>query len=222
MGAGLFLASGCSKEDLQMSEEILQQGGGGYGRTEEEIARDARLFADNFFTKPEFEMVEVLANIIIPADDESGSAVDAGVPEFIEFMMKDRPQYQLVTRGGLMWLNNYCNSHFGKDFLECNETEQMEIIEEIAWPDDAETDMQYGVRFFNRMRDLTATGFFTSEMGLEYLDYLGNHPNFWDGVPEEVLHKHGMEYDQKTLEECIKEEDRGRIAEWDQEGNLIG
>jgi gluconate 2-dehydrogenase gamma chain len=77
------------------------------------------------------------------------------------------------------------------------------------------------VRFFNRMRNLTATGFFTSEMGIRDIGYMGNRPNFWDGVPEAVLKKHGLSYDQKTLDECIKAEDRNRIAEWDDDANLI-
>lgn len=97
----------------------------------------------------------------------------------------------------------------------------MVIIDEIAWPDEARPEMQYGVRFFNRMRDLTTIGFFTSEIGVEYLGYQGNEPGFCDGVPDEVLKKHGLEYDPKTLEESIKEEDRYRLAKWDENGNLL-
>jgi gluconate 2-dehydrogenase gamma chain len=221
VGAGLFVATGCSTEDEEISREILAQNGLNYGRTEEEKQRDDRLMKEQFFTETEFEMVRVLTEIIIPADEESGGALDAGVPDFIEFMMKDQPQLQLVTRGGLMWLNSQCNSRFGRSFLDCSEEERLEIIDEIAWPDEATPEMQYGVRFFNRMRDLTATGFFTSQIGVEYLDYRGNRPGFWDGVPDEVLKKHGLEYDQKTLDECIKEEDRNRIAEWDEKMNLL-
>jgi len=221
VGAGLFLATGCSEEDRRQSEEILRDAGYGYGRADYEEEHDRKLFSETFFTETEFEMVKVLADIIIPADEESGSATDTGVPDFIEFMMKDYPPFQLVTRGGLMWLNNQCNSRFGKTFLGCNEAERLEMIELIAWPDRAAPDMQYGVRFFNRMRDLVATGFFTSRMGVDYLGYQGNRPGFWNGVPEEVLAKHGFEYDQKTQDESIKEEDRYRIAEWDDDMNPI-
>lgn len=220
-GAGLFLATGCSEEDRRQSEEIIENSGGGYGRTAEEVKHNEKLHAETFFTGEEYAMVEVLADIIIPADDTSGSATEAGVPDFIEFMMKDIPSYQVPMRGGLMWLNNQCNSRYGRSFLECSEQERTEMIDRIAWPDEAEPGMEFGVRFFNRMRDLTATGFFTSQMGVEDLGYMGNSPTFWDGVPEEVLEKHGLSYDQKTLDECIKAEDRGRLAEWDDEGNLI-
>jgi gluconate 2-dehydrogenase gamma chain len=220
-GAGLFMATGCSEEDQRISEKIIDQNGFSYGRADYEKEIDNRLHSETFFTETEFEMVHVLADIIIPADEESGSATDAGVPDFIEFMMKDQPQFQTVTRGGLMWLNNLCNRNFEKPFLECSEEERLEIIDKIAWPDDADPEMQYGIRFFNRMRDLTATGFFTSQMGVEYLDYRGNRPGFWDGVPDHVLEKHGLEYDQKTLDETIKEEDRNRIADWDDDMNIV-
>jgi gluconate 2-dehydrogenase gamma chain len=220
-GAGLLMTTGCTAEDRELSEEMIRQGGGGYGRNAEEMAHDERLHAETFFTEEELKMVAVLSDIIIPADEVSGSATDAGVPDFIEFMMKDFPVFQVPTRGGLMWLNNQCRSRFEKPFLECSEEQKIEMINLIAWPDDAAPEMEYGVRFFNRMRNLTATGFFTSEMGIRDIGYMGNRPNFWDGVPEAVLKKHGLTYDQKTLNECIKAEDRSRIAEWDVDANLI-
>lgn len=222
VGAGLFLGTSCTNEDRKKSEEIIRNGsGGGYGRTEAEKEHDRRLHNETFFSDTEFKTVETLADIIIPADETSGSATEARVPDFIEFMMKDFPAFQDPTRGGLMWLNNQCLKQFNKTFLDCSEAERMEMIDQIAWPDDADPEMEYGVRFFNRMRDLTATGFFTSEMGIEYLGYKGNSPGFWNGVPDEVLQKHGFSYDQKTLDECIKEENRYRIAEWDDEGNIL-
>ncbi len=221
-GTALFMSSACTEEDRRRSEEIIaQNGGSGYGRTEEEMERDARLRAETFFTEEEYQMVEVLADIIIPADEESGSATDAGVPDFIEFMMKDYPPFQVPMRGGLMWLNSECRKRFGNKFLECSEDEKMEMIDLIAWPDDADEEMLYGVRFFNRMRDLTATGFFTSEMGVEYLGYEGNTTTFWDGVPEEVLQKHDLEYDEEMMDRYIKADERNDLAEWDKDGNLL-
>ena len=221
IGAGLFMTS-CTDEDRKTSEEIInRESGFGYGRTQEEMERDHRLRSETFFTDSEMEMIVILADIIIPADEESGSATDAGVPDFIEFMMKDLPHLQVPTRGGLMWLNNECNRRFNKIFVECSEPQRMEVIDDIAWPDYADPDMMFGVRFFNRMRDLVSTGFFTSRIGVEYLGYQGNTPGFWDGVPEEVLNKHGFEYDQKTLDECIKAEDRYRVAEWDDNANIL-
>lgn len=220
VGAGLFLGTSCTPEDQEVSRRIISENGFNYGRTDEEKAWDEQLTSGRFFTETEYQMVEILSDIIIPADEESGSATEAGVPDFIEFMMKDYPPFQLVTRGGLMWLNNQCNKRFNKTFTECSESERLEIIDAIAWPDDAEEDMMFGVRFFNRMRDLVSTGFFTSQMGVEYLGYQGNTPGFWDGVPQEVLDKHGLSYEEEMLDKYIKEEDRYRLAEWDGDANL--
>lgn len=220
VGAG-FLATSCSEEDRETSEQIIEESEYSYGRTAVEKERDQRLLSETFFTDHERETVEVLCDIIIPADDVSGSATDAGVPDFIEFMMKDMPSMQVPMRGGLMWLDNQCRQRYDNTFVACSEEERFELIDEIAYPDDAAPDMGYGVRFFNRMRDLTATGFFTSEIGIEDLGYEGNRANQWDGVPEEVLEKHGLSYDQKTLDECLQDQERGQVAEWDEDGNLI-
>ncbi|MFU8860231.1 MAG: gluconate 2-dehydrogenase subunit 3 family protein [Cyclonatronaceae bacterium] len=219
LGTGLFLTSACSPEVLTKSEEIIATGS--YGRTEEEKEHDLHLNSETFFTGHERKTVELLCDIIIPADEVSGSATDAGVPDFIEFMMKDFPAFQVPTRGGLMWLDNQCKSRYGKVFIDCSENEQLSVTDMIAWPDTAEPDMEYGVRFFNRMRNLTATGFFTSRMGIRDLGYVGNRPNVWDGVPVRVLQYHGLNYDQKTLDECIKPGDRDRVAEWDENGYLL-
>jgi gluconate 2-dehydrogenase gamma chain len=220
-GAGMVLTSGCTAAEREESERIIAESGGGYGRTDEEIEHDQRLKSETFFTDAEKRLVEVLSDIIIPADEESGSASESGVVEFIEFMMKDIPSLQVPVRGGLMWLNNESKKRFDKLFVDCSDAEQSEIIEDIAWPENATPDMAYGVGFFNRMRNLVATGFFTSEIGVEYLGYQGNTPNIWNGVPDEVLEKHNMSYDQKTLEETIRDEERGIIAEWDENGNLL-
>jgi gluconate 2-dehydrogenase gamma chain len=219
VGAGIFITAACSREDLAISEKIIASGS--YGRTEEEKDLDRQLNSETFFTDHERRTVEVLCDIIIPADEVSGSASDAGVPDFIEFMMKDIPDFQIPTRGGLMWLDSQCNSLFGKVFIDCTITEMLSMIDIIAWPDTAAPGMEYGVRFFNRMRNLTATGFFTSQIGIGDLGYMGNRPNVWDGVPDDVLKKHGLFYDSKTLDECIKPEDRNRIAGWDENGDLL-
>lgn len=221
LGSGLFLGSSVSEEDIKTSKEIIRQDGGGYGRTEAEQKRDERLHSETFFTAHELATVAVLSDIIIPADEVSGSATDAGVPDFIEFMMKDLPYMQVPTRGGLMWLDNQCKKRFGQVFVDCTSSQQIEIVDEIAYPDKAKPEMEYGVRFFNRMRNLAATGFFTTEMGLKDMGYKGNRANQWDGVPKEVLAKRGLSYDKKTLKECVRNSERGVVAKWDKDGNLI-
>lgn len=164
----------------------------GPGRTPEEVVRDARLMEETFFTPHELATITVLCDIILPADTTSGSASQAGVPAFIEFIAKDMPQQQTPLRGGLMWLDNQATKRFSKKFVACSAAERIQLVDDIAYPEQAKPAMKQGVAFFNLMRDLTMTGFYTTEMGFEELGYVGNQPNVWQGVPEEVLKQYGL------------------------------
>jgi gluconate 2-dehydrogenase gamma chain len=166
------------------------------GRQKFEAERDARLKSEKFFTPHELSTVTVLADIIIPADEKSGSASQAGVPAFIEFMMKDQPRFQTPMRGGIAWLDNKCRKLYGKPFAQCTKAQQIEMVDQIAYPEQAKPEMRQGVAFFNMMRGFTATGFFTSKMGIADIGYQGNKPNKWEGVPEDVLKQYNLSYDQ--------------------------
>ncbi len=165
------------------------------GRTPVEQIREAKLKAEKFFTDHELKTVAILSDIIVPADGVSGSATQAGVPAFIEFMMKDQPDQQTPMRGGLNWLDNQCRKRYGKTFADCDGAQRIELVDLIAYPEKATPEFTPGVAFFNRMRNLTMTGFFTTEMGWKDVGYMGNTPNQWDGVPADVLQKYGLAYD---------------------------
>jgi hypothetical protein len=173
-------------------------------RTPAELEREKELAAQKFFDEHEMKTIAILADIIIPKDDVSGSATDAGVPDFIEFIAKDMPRYQTPLRGGLKWLDIQCMKRYDADFASLSSAQQIEIVDEIAFPEKAKPEMQQGVAFFNTMRDLTACGFFTSKIGIEDLGYVGNKPNQWDGVPADVLAQYGLKYDQRTLDISVK------------------
>ena len=163
------------------------------GRQPFEVERDKKLEADTFFTDHEMATITILADIIIPKDDKSGSASDAGVPDFIGFIVKDMPDHQVPMRGGLLWLDMQCLNRYNNAFKDATQEQRIEIVKEIAYPNIAKPEMQQGVAFFRRMRDLTATGFFTSEMGIKDLGYVGNTPNKWTGVPDDVLKQYNMQ-----------------------------
>lgn len=186
----------------------------GYGRTDEEIVRDKALLKDKFFTDHEMATVIVLSDIILPSDGENPSASQAEVPEFIDFIALDRPTFQIPLRGGLQWIDHESNARFNKVFKELTSEQQIEIVEDIAYPEDAKPEMSQGVSFFNTMRNLVLTGYFTSKPGLEDLGFMGNVPNVWDGVPQEVLDKHNLAYDEKTLRECVDQSKRDEIMDW--------
>lgn len=162
------------------------------GRQAFEIERDKKLKAEVFFNPHEIATISILADLIIPKDEKSGSASDAKVPDFIAFIVKDIPAHQIPMRGGLKWLDLQCLKRFQKSFVETTAQNQKIILDLIAYPEKLIPGMEQGVAFFNLMRNLTATGFFTSEIGIKDLGYVGNTPNKWEGVPQEVLKQYGL------------------------------
>ena len=218
--AGGMVLNGCAPSEQQLEQE-QPSAGGGYGRTPEEKQRDERLMSEQFFTEAELSTIAILCDIILPAEADFGSATDAGVPDFIEFMAKDIPSHQRPLRGGIMWLNNQTNHRFNLDFNQCSNEQQLEVIDEIAYPGKTPAHLLHGEKFFSLMRNLTLTGYYTTEMGIKDLGYVGNQPNVWDGVPQEVLDEHEVSYDPEWIARCVDQEKRNDLAQWDEQGNLI-
>ena len=156
-----------------------------------------------FFDEHEIATIAVLADIIMPKDAISGSATDAKVPDFIEFIVKDMPDHQVPMAGGLKWLDLHSYKKHTKSFIACTKEQQIGIVDEIAYPAKAKPEVAQGVSFFNKIRDLVTTGFYTSEIGVKDLGYMGNVPNQWTGVPDDVLKQYGLAYTDKELKECI-------------------
>jgi gluconate 2-dehydrogenase gamma chain len=155
-------------------------------------AAGATPYQRRFFTEREYATVVALSDMIIPRDARSGSASEAGAPEFIDYICAEQPERQTLMRGGLMWLDSECRRRFDRAFLECAEAERRQVLDDIAWPARARPEMSHGVRFFTQLRDLVATGFWSSRMGVEDLGYTGNRPTVWQGAPREVLEKLGL------------------------------
>jgi len=174
-------------------------------RHPDEVKRFTQITSEQFFDEHELATIGVLADLIIPADDISGSATDAKVPDFIEFMVKDRPELQTPIRGGLRWVDAWCLSNYGKSFVAATDVQKKTLLDQIAYPDRAKDNprLRQGVAFFNKFRDLTATGFFTSEIGVKDIGYAGNKPNQWNGVPDEVLKQYGLAYTPEDLARCV-------------------
>lgn len=195
---GLLLETSCkpkTTETAQSGESIEPKSSSSSTdatRTPEELARDKKLKAAKFFDEHEMATITILADIIIPKDDKSGSASDAKVPDFIQFIVNDMPEHQTPMRGGLRWLDLQCLNRYNNTFKDCTNAQQIEMVTAIAYPKRAKPEMAQGVSFFNRMRDLTATGFFTSEIGMKDVGYVGNTPNEWQGVPADVLKQYGI------------------------------
>ncbi len=147
------------------------------------------------FTPHEWDTVRLLVDLIIPRDERSGSATDAGVPEFMDFMLGDDPDLETPVRGGLAWLDHACDDRYGKTFVTASDGERTALLDDIAWPKKAKPEHSAGVAFFNSFRDLTASGFFSSKLGVQDLRYIGNtFVAEWKGCPPEALAKLNVSY----------------------------
>jgi hypothetical protein len=152
-------------------------------------------FKPKFFTAHEYATVSVLVDLIIPRDERSGSASEAGVPQFMDFVMTDgSEQRRLAMRGGLAWLDREARNRFSvRDFRRLTMVQRKQILDDIAWPARARPEHSHGVAFFNSFRDLTASGFWSSRIGVTDLGYQGNVlVAEWKGCPQPVLDKLGV------------------------------
>jgi hypothetical protein len=153
----------------------------------------------HFFNNHEWRTVRVLVDYVIPRDKRSGSATDAKVPEYIDYLLSEKTaslNTQTAWRGGLAWMDTESQKRFGRTFLQASDTQRRQILDDIAYPEKAKPEMRYGVAFFNRLRDMTASGFFSSAMGWQDVQYVGNvfNPKY-DGCPPAALDKLGVSYD---------------------------
>ena len=159
------------------------------------LAERGQQYAPKVFTPAEYRTVRVLVDYVIPRDARSGSATDAAVPEFMDVFMEKRDSMRNWMRTGLAWLDAECNKRFTKAFAECDDTQRRAVLDDIAWPRRARAEMQNGVRFFNNFRNFTASGFWSSKMGVDDLQYMGNRPQAqWSGCPTPALEKLGVRY----------------------------
>ena len=143
---------------------------------EAEKAEANGVYTPKFFPPEQYKTLQSMCEAIFPADSECGGALDAGAPEFIDLLTSENAQYQLQLGGGLMWLDATCTDRYGKIYLDCQPQQKKEMLDLIAYRKNAATDksLSQGVEFFAFLRDLTADGFFTSKIGIDYLGYIGN------------------------------------------------
>jgi hypothetical protein len=189
LGVGLLVES-CKTSTKQVDVSNVDTA---VGLEEFEVERLKQLYAQPaFFNAHEKSTMVILADLIIPKDKVSGGASEAKVVDFIEFIVKDIPTHQLPMRGGLKWLDLHCLNTYDKTFVDCTSAQQIEVLEQIAYPGKTKPELQQGEVFFSRMRDLVGTGFYTSEVGIKDLGYVGNVPNLWEGVPKDVLKQYNL------------------------------
>jgi gluconate 2-dehydrogenase gamma chain len=144
--------------------------------TTEKVQSKAGVYTPKYFPPSQYKTLQALCETIFPADADCGGAVEAGAPEFIDLLTSENPHYQLTLGGGLVWLDSACVDRYGNPYLACTAKQQTEMVESIAYRKNAVQDasLSQGVEFFAFLRNLTADGFFTSKIGIQYLGYIGN------------------------------------------------
>ena len=142
----------------------------------EKAASAAGKYAPKYFSAHQYETLKSLCDTIIPKDEHSGGAVEAGAPEFIDLLTSENEKYQVELGGGLMWLDNFCTDRYGKTYLECTPEQRTETLDLIAYRKNAKKDasLSQGVAFFAFLRKLTCDGFYSSKIGIADLQYIGN------------------------------------------------
>jgi len=142
----------------------------------ERASSPAGKYTPKYFPAHQYQMLLLLCDAIIPKDETSGGAVEAGAPEFIDLLTSENEQYQGVFGGGLMWLDNFCSDRYERVFLECSVVQQKEVLDLIAYQKNAKTnpELSQGIVFFAKLRNMTCDGFYTSKIGIEDLKYIGN------------------------------------------------
>ena len=150
-------------------------------------------YRPKFFTSEEWRQLHVMVDLIIPKDAKSGSATDAGVPEYMDFFCTEYASGYAWTREALRWFDGFAYNTFRKSFSKCTDAERRQLFDQVAWPAKAKPEVREGVNFFNRLRDFTASGFFSSQMGVKDIGYIGNvaRPE-WKGCPPEALKHLGV------------------------------
>jgi hypothetical protein len=142
----------------------------------EKAAAPAGKYTPKFFPAPQYATLIALCDTIIPKDEKSGGAVEAGAPEFIDLLTSENEKYQLRLGGGLFWLDSFCTDRYGKVFLECTPEQRTIVLGLIAYRENAKQEhaLSQGVAFFAFLRRLTCDGFYTSKIGIADLQYMGN------------------------------------------------
>lgn len=219
--AGGLLVTGCAPDKAETAEPAAAESLPGYGRTEPEKLHDQKILTEVFLNEHELETIAALCDLILPATAMIGGALEAEVPAFIEFIVKDMPNHQLPIRGGLAWLDNHSLKVHNLEFKKITLDQQKAICDQLAYPGKTTPEMMPGEKLFTRMRNLTLTGYYTSKLGIEDLGYKGNVANTWDGVPQEILDEQGLAYEPEWLAKCIQPSQRSTVAEWDADGNLL-
>jgi gluconate 2-dehydrogenase gamma chain len=182
------MAAGISRRDILKTLAITAAGGSvlqvipaqaaefAHQAVRKEKAAASGKYAPKYFTPHQYETVSSLCETILPKDEKSGGALEAGAPEFIDLLASENDAYQLKLGGGLQWLDSFCADRYSANYLDCASEQRKSVLDLIAFRKNAKADptLRQGVVFFAFVRNLTCDAFYTSKIGIADLQYIGN------------------------------------------------
>lgn len=168
LGMGVSAASVFSVIPLQAAQHVHRL------ISQEKGAGEGGVYRPKFFNPSQWQTLLKLCELIIPTDEKSGGAIEANAPEFIDLLASENPEYQIQLGGGLHWLDAYCRKSYRQPFLHCSPEQQNSTLRLLAYRKNSTPQISQGIRFFSLVRNLTVDGFYTSEIGIKDVGYIGN------------------------------------------------
>jgi gluconate 2-dehydrogenase gamma chain len=154
---------------------------------QEKAASPTGQYSPKYFNAKQYATISALCETILPKDDHSGGAIESGTPEFIDLLTSENEDYAARLGGGLAWLDDHCAERYGSAYLDSTPAQQKETLDLIAFRANAAKDagLSQGVAFFAFLRKMTCDGFYSSKIGIEDLQYIGNVPrDSFPGCPD--------------------------------------
>src|SRR6266404_4836773 len=144
-------------------------------------------FKPKAFNEHEYRTIQRLAELIVPADEVSPSALEAGAPEFIDLLSSNNPELAAIYTGGIAWLDRQMQRRYAGDFLSARPEQQTGMLDLIAYRKNDSPELGPGIRFFDWVRRMVVDAFYTSKVGIKDIGYLGNKGMTRFEVPKEVI-----------------------------------
>jgi gluconate 2-dehydrogenase gamma chain len=173
---GLLAASAAGQEFLAAWLPAAQNAGVAHTHHNPAQTPDAnaKWSGPKFFSTERYRTVEILADLIIPTDDQPG-AKEAQVARYVDFVVfaarEHMPQLQKEWNEGLTLLDKLSHQKNGLPFRELKGPQQMELLTEMSQPEHDPKTTHPGFTFYKLVKETTVEGFYTSKIGL--VDVLG-------------------------------------------------
>jgi hypothetical protein len=144
-------------------------------------------YQPKYLNKHEFATMRRLSEMIVPADEHSKSAIDAGAAEYIDFLSSRSPEFAEIFTGGLGWLDEAMQKRYQSTFVDAKPEQQTTMLDLIAWKKNQSAELGPGIAFFRWARNVVVDAYYTSPVGVADLGYMGNSAMAEFSVPKEAL-----------------------------------